>query len=139
MIWEKLRTYIVKIWQMKCLAYIVKSWEKRSNCNPRKQLLRGFFFLLRGVPWLFLDFKNITRDILFSKILVKYLWSIYIRAFPPLFPAFPPWFPAFLPWFPTFPAFPIFTLPFPAFPPWLPAFPSFPSFHSPVSHSGFYR
>ena len=59
------------------LAYI----EGRSNCNcnPRKKLMRG-------VPWeyLFHNFDNMTRDILSSKILVKYLntyqvwWYIYI-------------------------------------------------------------
>ena len=65
---KNLLAYIVKIWEMKSLAYIVKSWRKKSNCNPRKQMLRG-------VPWdkLFYNFKNITRDILSSKIFVKYL------------------------------------------------------------------
>ena len=55
-----------------------KLTKKRRNCNSRKQLLRG-------LPWnyLFFNFKNITRDILSSKILVKNLTSIYIPAFPP--------------------------------------------------------
>ena len=62
-----------------------KLTKKRRNCNSRKQLLRG-------LPWnyLFFNFKNITRDILSSKILVKNLTSIYIPVFPPWFPAFPP-------------------------------------------------
>ena len=54
--------------QKNLLAYIVKSWRKKSNCNTQKQMLRG-------VPWdkLFYNFKNIARDILSSKIFVKYL------------------------------------------------------------------
>ena len=34
MIWEKLLPSIFKIWQMKCLAYIVKSWEKKKQLQP---------------------------------------------------------------------------------------------------------
>ena len=65
---KNLLVYTVKIWQIKCLAHIVQSWRKKSNYNPRKQMLRG-------VPWdkLFHNFKNIARDILSSKIFVKYL------------------------------------------------------------------
>ena len=41
---------------------------KKSNCNPRRQMLRG-------VPWdeLFHNFKKIARNILSSKIFVKCL------------------------------------------------------------------
>ena len=65
---KNLLAYTVKIWQMKCLAYIVQSWRKKSNLNHRKQMLGGVL-----CDKLFHNFKNITRDILSSKILVKYL------------------------------------------------------------------
>ena len=103
----------------------VKSWQKRRNYNPRKQLLRG-------VPWDYrlLNLKNITSDILSRKSLVKYLSSIYIPTFPPWFPAFPPWFPAFPPWSPAFPPW------FPVFPPWfLCPHPDSPHSHPDSLHS----
>ena len=36
MVWEKHMAYIVKIWQMKCLLYIVQSWQKEKQLQPSK-------------------------------------------------------------------------------------------------------
>ena len=33
-VWEKLLAHIVKIWEMKCLACIVKSWQKKKQFQP---------------------------------------------------------------------------------------------------------
>ena len=110
---------------MKCLAYFVKSWQKKKKLQPSEAAaercsLRSTF------PY----FKNITRNILPRKSLVKYLSSIYISAFQSWFSTFPPWFSTFPLWFSTFPSwFLPFPSWFPAFPPWLPAFPLwFPAF-----------
>ena len=114
-----------------CLT-LLKVDKKRRNYNPRKRLLRG-------VPWdyRFLNFKNITRDIMSRKSLVKYLSSIYIPALPSWFPAFSFWFLTFPPWFLAFPRwFPMFPPWFSAFPPWFPSFPTwFPHSHCDSLHS----
>ena len=146
MVRENVLAYIVKIDKWNVCLTLLKVDKKRRNYNPRKRLLRG-------VPWdyRFLNFKNITRDILSRKSLVKYLSSIYIPAlpswspafsywfltFPPWFSAFPPWFLAFPRWFPAFPRwFPMFPPWFPAFPPWFPSFPTwFPHSHRDSLHS----